>query len=61
MAYNDPFKEIDLKRLVNVLTLHNFLNFLNTIFKKSLFVSELLYSVLSYWGEMRISHGLKII
>lgn len=28
MAYNDPFKEIDLKCLVNVLTLHNFLTFL---------------------------------
>lgn len=36
MAYNDPFKEIDFKCLVNVLTLHNFLNFLNTIIKKSL-------------------------
>jgi len=49
MAYNEPFKEIDLKCLVNVLTAHNFLNFFNTIFKKSLFVSKLIYSVFSCW------------
>lgn len=38
VACSDPFKDVDLKCLVNVLTLHNFLN---TIFSNSCFVSKL--------------------